>query len=1056
MARSRITHYCSDEETSVSVSVISSFRRFPLKKAFTEGGKSDTIEIVSAPNGPSPLNSGIHMRSHLPARKLPSSVLPLAFRGIFPFWLGLFIAFLSFGNFSCAAAPPADSRHEPFIWSRREDWPKAAVIAIVHGRDGYLWLGTQDGLIRWDGLSATVFNKKNTPVFRNHVIQALLEDRGGNLWVGTEGGGLYRYRNGEFECFSTENGLTNNRVWALCESRDGAVWAGTSNGVTCIRNGKAIGYGAAGGVADKPVQAIIEERNGRILIGTYGDGVYRFESAAGRFIRMEVSSNPFVWSLFEDRDGCLWIGTRDGIERFRDGARQPLPGDLRGMTVFSVTQARDGDIYASTDTGGVFRFDGQTFKQSTERNGLPGNYIHCVEEDRDGNVWAGGLNGLVRLFRPKVLSLGTRQGLKGGITQSLAEGGDGRVWIGTDHGLSLFHHDAFETSPYAASVGKHPVYGLLEEEDGTLWVATKGAGLFRFQGSVTTRYSKDDLGSDIVFSVFKARDHTLWIGTWGGGLVHFVNGHPERITQARGLKSDFVASLAEAPDGALWVVTKEGVSRYSNGTFTNFEQGLPESEIYAVLPLPNGDVWLASDGGGLCRYRKGRFDIVTTADGLASDSIFNLVADDRGYLWCSGSRGIFRTALSRLDERIAGRNTEVTSTAYGLAEGMESEYCVGGSQSTAIRSRDGRLWFATTRGAVVADPGQLEVDSPPPMVHLEGVVINDRLEKPRNGMVIEAGVNRLIFNFVGLDLRMPEKVRYRYKLEGFDPDWIDGADRKFAIYTNLPPAKYRFRVIATNGDGIWNQVGDGFEFVKAPRFFQTWPFLLLMCGGVSGLGWVGYRFRIRQIETRHAAVLNERNRMARELHDTLVQGYVAIGSLVDSSLAILDKSPRIAEKQLKLVQRMARHSIVEARDSVRDLRSPALEKGDLVTALKDVAHRFSERFQTDIQVRIVGDERPLEPETAQQMLRIGQEAVSNAIRHAEPAHVQLNLQFEPGRVVLRVNDDGTGFEVERGFSAIDGHFGLLGMRERAGQVNGILKVESAPGEGTLVEVVVPV
>jgi ligand-binding sensor domain-containing protein/two-component sensor histidine kinase len=998
------------------------------------------------------------MRSHLPARKLPSSVLPLAFRGNLPFWLGLFIAFLSFGNFSFAAVPPGDSSQEPFTWSRKEDWPKGAVIAIVHGRDGYLWLGTQDGLVRWDGLSSTTFNKKNTPIFRNHVIQALLEDHDGNLWIGTEGGGLYRHRNGEFTLFSTENGLTNNRVWALRESRDGAVWVGTSSGVTCIRNGKAVGFGTSAGVTDKPVQAILEDRNGRILIGTYGDGVYRFESAAGRFIRMEVGSNPFVWSLLEDRDGCLWIGTRDGIERFKDGAPHPLPGNLRGMTVFAISQTGAGDFYASTDTGGVFRFDGHAFKQSTDQNGLPGNYIHCVEEDRDGNVWAGGLNGLVRLFRPKVLSLGVRRGLNGEMTQSLAEGGDGRVWIGTENGLNLFRNGVFETSPYAAAVGKHPVYGLLEEADGTLWVATKGAGLFRFQATGTTRYTKKELGGDVVFSVLKSRDGILWVGTWGGGLVRFINGHPERITQAQGLKSDFVAALAEASDGSLWVVAKEGVSRYFNGAFTNFEpaQGLPESEIYAVLPLPNGDVWLASDGGGLCRYRNGRFDVVTSADGLASDSIFNLVTDDRGALWCSGSQGIFRTPLAQLDERIARRNTVVTSTAYGLAEGMESEYCVGGSQSTAIRTRDGRLWFATTKGAVVADPRELEANSPPPMVHLEGVVINDRVEKARDGMVIEAGVNRLMFNFVGLDLRMPEKVRYRYKLEGFDPDWIDGANRKFAVYTNLPPAKYRFRVIATNGDGIWNQVGDGVAFVKAPRFFQTWPFYLFMCGCVVGIGWLGYRFRIRQIENRHAAILNERNRMARELHDTLVQGYVAIGSLVDSSLAILDKSPRIAEKQLKLAQRMARHSIVEARDSVHDLRSPALEKGDLVTALKDVAHRFSERFQADIQVRVVGNERPLATEVAQQLLRIGQEAVSNAIRHASPSQVRLDLHFEPSRVVLRARDDGTGFEVERGFSAIDGHFGLLGMRERAGQVNGTLKVESAPGEGTLVEVTVPV
>ncbi len=998
------------------------------------------------------------MLPRLTARKLSHSVLPNSIREWNSLWLRLAIAFLLVGNLSVwAAGSTATPTGAPLTWSRKDDWPQSAVIAIVHARDGYLWLGTQDGLVRWDGLAQTTFNKKNTPVLRNNVIQTLLEDRGRNLWIGTEGGGLYRYRNGEFECFSTENGLTNNRVWSLCESRDGAIWAGTSSGVTCFRNGKATGFSTSAGVPDKPVQAIIEDGSGRILIGTYGNGLYRFDGG-GKFIRTEGGSNPFVWSLHEDRDGCLWIGTRDGIECFKDGAPRSLPGTLRGLTVFAITQTRDGTLYASTDTGGVFRFDGQSFTQSTETDGLPGNYIHCVEEDRDGNIWAGGLNGLVRLFRPKVLSLGARQGLGGGITQSLAEGADGRVWIGTDTGLNLFHHDAFETSPFAAIVGKHPVYGLLEEEDGTLWVATKGAGLFRFQGTTTTRYSKDDLGSDIVFSIFKAHDQTLWVGTWGGGLIHFVSGRPERITHAQGLKSDFVASLAEDREGALWVVTKEGVSRYSNGTFTHFgtAQGLPESEIYAVLPLPTGEVWLGSDGGGLCRYKDGRFNTLTSADGLDSDAIFNLVPDERGYLWCSGSRGIFRTDLAQLDERIAGRNTLVTSTAYGLAEGMESEYCVGGSQSTAIRTKDGRLWFATTKGAVVADPKRLEVGSSPPPVHLEGVVINDRLEKPKNGMVIEAGVNRLIFHFVGLDLRMPEKVRYRYKLEGFDPDWIDGANQKFAIYTNLPPAKYRFRVIATNGDGIWNQVGDSFDFVKAPRFHQTWSFLLLLFGGVSGIGWIGYRSRIRQIESRHVAVLNERNRMARELHDTLVQGYVAIGSLVDSSLAILDRSPKVAEKQLKLAQRMARHSIVEARDSVRDLRSPSLEKGDLVTALKDVAHRFSERFQTDIPVRVVGDERPLEPEAAQQMLRIGQEAVSNAIRHASPNQVRLNLQFEPGKVVLRVIDDGTGFEVERGFSAIDGHFGLLGMRERAGQINGTLKVESAPGEGTLVEVVVPV
>jgi ligand-binding sensor domain-containing protein len=579
-------------------------------------------------------------------------------------------------------------RHQ---WRIEQNVPRFGVLSVKQTPDGYLWLGTQEGLVRYDGVQHVVFNKDNTEAINNNVVQFLLVARSGALWLGTMGGGLVKYQDGLFTRYEISEGLSGNFVQGIAESADGTLWVGTNKGLSALLpDGNIIKNEASAVLAGKTINAVFADADETIWIGTYGDGLYSFKDGKlTQYTEKEGLLSNSVWSLAGDEKGNLWIGTRDGISRFdrRSFINYETSESGAGQTIFSVLTNRSPNILFGTGSGGVLSFDGDKFSTTGEKDGLPSDNVNSLFQDREGNIWAGTLGGLARLFEPPIETLTQADGLRGGIVSAIYEEKPGRIWIGTNEGLNLFENGKFADAPLIKAVGRTPVYSILDDGAGSLLIGTKGKGLFQLKKNRITQLSTaNGLPNDVIFTLLKGKQGDLWIGTYGGGLVKVTPDKKLSIyTVKNGLISNLISALHEDGAGRLWIVTKDGISRFFEGKFENFalgENGLPSNEIYAVREAPrdSGNVWLGTDGGGLVRYKNGNFRVVSRADGLTQDAVFGLKDDDKS-LWLAGSRGISRISLTQLNEKLNGNQQLLRPLEFGIAEGMASEYCVGGSQS---------------------------------------------------------------------------------------------------------------------------------------------------------------------------------------------------------------------------------------------------------------------------------------------------------------------------------------------------------------------------------------
>ncbi|HYL98739.1 MAG TPA: histidine kinase, partial [Blastocatellia bacterium] len=443
-------------------------------------------------------------------------------------------------------------------------------------------------------------------------------------------------------------------------------------------------------------------------------------------------------------------------------------------------------------------------------------------------------------------------------------------------------------------------------------------------------------------------------------------------------------------------------------------------------------------------------------DGLFDNTIFQILEDRAGSLWMSCNRGVFNVSKAQLNRFADKQIDRVSSDAYGTADGMKSHECNGGFQPAGCKTSDGRLWFPTTKGVAVIDPDNLKLNELPPPVIVERVMADGKPVDPRAGIHFQPGTGKFEFHFTALSFLAPEKVKFKYKLEGFDTGWIDAGDLREASYTNLRPRSYTFRVKACNNDGVWNEEGASFNFTLNPHVYQTVWFYCLMGVCVLLIGLAAYRFRVRQIRKQFSAVLVERSRLAREIHDTLAQGFVAIGLQLSAATDKLKESPESAEQHLELAQKLIQSSLVEARRSVWDLRPQALEGGNLAGALSDTANRMITGSPIKLNFRVSGTPRVHPAQVESNLLRIGQEALTNAVKHAASSTIALELSFNSGLVGIRVSDDGRGFNPDAAPAASAGHFGLVGIKERVEQLGGRLRLKSSPGHGTEIEVQVPV
>ncbi len=761
-------------------------------------------------------------------------------------------------------------------WKTSEGLPQNTVPAILQSRDGYLWMGTELGLARFDGVRFTVFDKDNTPELRSNKVDALLEDRAGNLWIGTLGGGLSRLSQGVFHTYTTRDGLSSDSILSLLEDRSGDIWIGTDgNGVDRLHAGRFRTYTTASGLADNEDFALAQSPDGAIWIGTHS-GLSRLSDGKIRnYYRADGLPSNYIRSLLAV-DRTLWIGTfGGGLAELENGSFHTLTtrDGLGSNSIAALRRDVHGDIWIGTYGGGLSRLSHGVFSTLTTKNGLPVDDVWSVYQDRSRNFWIGtGGGGLVRLIAPSFSVYDKPGGLSSNVVLPIFQDRAGDIWIGTNNGINRLHQGQFSNLDARHRLAGNLVFTICEDLEGAIWVGTR-KGLNRIKdGKISTFTQKDGLPSDVVIATLVGHDGTLWIGS-RAGLSMWRDGHFITYTTANGLSNNVVRAIYEDPNHRLWIGTSSGLNLFENGRFRifNSKDGLSSNAVLSLFGTADGALWIGTDGGGLNRLRNGRISAFTAHDGLLDDAVMRILEDNSGKLWLTSNKGIFRVDPADLDRFASKKITRIPGLVYGTGDGMGSSECNGGFQPAGWKTQDGRLWFPTMHGAAVVDPAKLPWNPGKTRTVIEEAIINDHVVPIASPLRIPPGDGSLEFRYTAPTFRSPERTSFRYRLEGFDKAWIEAGQRRIAYYTNIPAGSYTFEVTARNTDGTWSPYVAHLGFSLQPHFYQTdlfYGFCLLLLIGAA----VGAHFaHVQQLQWRKKVLEEHVNERTSELQRQIAE-----------------------------------------------------------------------------------------------------------------------------------------------------------------------------------------
>lgn len=763
-------------------------------------------------------------------------------------------------------------------WQAGSGLPHNTVMAMGQTPDGYVWLGTEEGVARFDGDRFTVFDRRNTPELRNDFIFSLLvdskgtlwigtrggltrysngrfqsfasqkelstesilalyEDVHGAIWIGTSGGGLVQYRNGSFRTFKTSDGLADNTVFSITGDRHGILWIGTHNGLSKLSSGTFTSYGTADGLGSDDVRATYVDRTGTVWAGTNEGGLAKL--GPGGFTRWTTQdglSNNTVLSLYEDRSHTLWAGTLGGgLNRIVNGKLQVIKGaaSFGAMSIQSIFEDREGSLWFGTLTGGVTRLRDGPVTTISKEEGLASGSVLAVYQDKEGSVWIGSDQGLQRLKDGHFTLYTREQGLPDNLVLSVTQDGRGTIWAGTRVGLAVL-------------------------KDGRFWAVGAGKGLK--PGFVACTYTD--------------RNGDLWVGT-RQGLSHFQGKRFTTYGTKDGLSNNFVQSIFESPDGTFWIGTNSGgLNRFKNGRFRSYSErdGLSSSVFWSINGDATGSIWLGTDGGGLYRMRNGKFTSYGPRQGLPDDTFFSILDDQRGRLWLSSNKGIFAVEKKQFDDFDAGRIDKIAATTYGVRDGMKSHECNGGFQPAGWRTKDGKIWFPTVAGVSILDPAHMTSGAARLNVLLETVMVDNKAWPVDHTFYVPPGAGKLAFRFTAPSFIAPEKIQFRYRLDGFDKDWSQPESRRSAYYTNIPPGEYKFRVLASPDGRTWTSSEAAVSFALRPHYYQTKTFSILIALVLCGLAVGLHRARVRQLHEREmklVQLVDDRTAELRQSRDQL-------------------------------------------------------------------------------------------------------------------------------------------------------------------------------------------
>jgi ligand-binding sensor domain-containing protein len=931
-------------------------------------------------------------------------------------------------------------------WTQQQGLPQDAVGAIAQTTDGYLWVGTDEGLARFDGYEFVSFNRERGAPASN-AISALAAGKDGSLWIGSRSG-LTHYKEGRFRTYTRADGLVDDLVSDLFVDHAGVLWIVAGGNLSRFDGSRFTNFSRERDLPLRSVRAVTESRNHELYVSGNSSVV---KLVNGKFISVidaSVLGADFPSHVLVDKGGNLWItGARGVIERLPDGTLKRYrrsEGLSDSFGINTIAEDRGGTIWIGTDWG-LARLEGSRFRNLPEAR--DGAAVRGIFEDREGNLWVGSDSGLTRYRDDLFTTLGKSEGVPDNGPATVFQDRQGTVWAGYDDALVMMRGP--QRPAIRISNASLFIRHLRETSSGQLLVPSR-QGLIRLtDGHQSTFIAPDPQGRKTVFDALEDVKGNIWLALPNGLGVLEHDRFRTVISAGPLFRDDSFYVLATTRDGSLWAGTlSEGLWRYNNGEkrlFTTAD-GLGSGQIRSLHSDSAGTLWIGTLDGGLNAFRDGRFIRYRARDGLLSDNIYG-ITDDGESLWLSTSRGICRVPRRQLTDFAERRIKLLRPSNYGVDDGMRS------AQATdSQRLADGTLWFATSRGIAIYDPRANGVTSLPPLIHIVDLSM-DRRSFGNTHPRLPPGGGRVQIRYTGIHLRAPDRVRYSYMLDGLDSDWVSADASRIVNYDSLGHGHYRFRVKGELPGGPSSE--SSLEFDLEPHYYETAWFralgvLVLVTAIVAA-----YKFREQQVRSRFALVLAERARLAREVHDTLAQGYVGIASQLDVVEMTMPPNAGAARIALALARRMARHSLTEARRSLMDLRASALEEQDLAVALESGAERWAAHSGVAVKVNVNGDASNLPEEVAHHVFRIAQEAVTNAVNHAAPSQINMELSIEAKRLNLHVEDDGCGFEPDNAFLSKQGNFGLIGMRERAERIKGELHLDSHSGKGTRVDVTVP-
>jgi len=1000
-----------------------------------------------------------------PARK--KSLCPFA----------LILAATAAGFFPALATVP---NYFTRVWQVEQGLPQNKVTAVVQTRDGYLWVGTYNGLARFDGVRFTVFNDNNTPELRSSRITSLFETADGTLWIGAESGDVSQYKDGHFAAVPLRANWSGGKIYSISSDEAGDVWLMNETGeLARLRDGQVLNP-TAGVIAKVVTQTrsangqIWVDREGRVSLLKQG------QLQPVGFAATTPQTYPYIQGIAASRDGGLWVACNGGIRKWKDDqwvadlGVAPWGWDV--VANFAETSA--GVLAAGTSGEGLWLFF--TDRPNTpalhldRTNRLPSDWVISLWEDREKNLWCGTGSGLV-VVRPNNLeTISPPDNWKSRPVLSVLPAPDGALWVGTEGaGLYRLQNGGWTNFDWAQSIRNPYVWSLAADGAGKIWAGTWGGGLFTQQDdSFDFATGFEDFRVPIPALLF-VRDE-LWIGTTVG-VLRYKDGKMERFSEIAGKPLGDVRAIAQDKSGALWLGTAGGgLVRGENGNFRRFKKsvGLSSDFIECLYLADDGALWVGTFGGGLNRLKGGKFSVINHKQGLPNGVIGHIESDGRGYFWMSSYGGILRASEKDLNRCADGELAEVSFLNYGINDGLPTLECSEGLQSAGGKTADGRLWFPTAKGLVAVDPTGVTINPLPPPVRIEEMLLDDKEFADGNDsepLRVPPGRHRFQYDYTGLSFVAPEKVRFKCRLNNFETEWADVGSKRVATYNYIPPGKYSFQVTACNNDGVWNETGASLNFEVLPYFWQTTWFHvlagLMTVLAASGAVWFDTRRRMRRRleQAEHQRdIERERTRIAKDIHDDLGASLTRIVMLSQSYRGEV-QLPESVTKNLDRIFATARE-LTRAMDEIVWAVNP---RHDRLDSLASYLNRFAYEYLSAAEIRcrlnlpLYLPPLQVSAEVRHNLFLAFKESLHNIVKHAAADEVGVELKLQTALLVLHVADNGRGFDTATPVDdrAIAGRIacgnGLDNMRRRLVEIGGSCEILSGPGRGTTVTFTVP-